>query len=45
MHADAMGELSVDFVEYGWFPDTLPSQEEGNDGEEDDEEDEEEIER
>ncbi|KAI0407113.1 MGMT family protein [Xylaria palmicola] len=24
---DALGELSVDFAEYGWFPDTLPSDE------------------
>lgn len=24
---DAMGELSVDFAEYGWFPDILPSEE------------------
>ncbi|KAH6999606.1 6-O-methylguanine DNA methyltransferase [Ilyonectria destructans] len=23
----AMGELSVDFAEYGWFPDALPSEE------------------
>ncbi|GAW25362.1 putative MGMT family protein [Rosellinia necatrix] len=24
---DALGELSVDFAEYGWFPDLLPSEE------------------
>ncbi|TRX97434.1 hypothetical protein FHL15_001712 [Xylaria flabelliformis] len=24
---DALGELSVDFAEYGWFPDSLPSEE------------------
>ncbi|KAI0393245.1 MGMT family protein [Xylariaceae sp. FL0594] len=24
---DAMGELSVDLAEYGWFPDVLPSEE------------------
>ncbi|KAM5343214.1 hypothetical protein ACJ41O_014180 [Fusarium nematophilum] len=24
---NAMGELSVDFSSYGWFPDTLPSEE------------------
>ena len=23
---NAMGELSVDFAEYGWFPDVLPSE-------------------
>ncbi|KAH8179145.1 6-O-methylguanine DNA methyltransferase, DNA binding domain-containing protein [Sarocladium implicatum] len=23
----AMGELTVDFAEYGWFPETLPSEE------------------
>ena len=23
-----MGEFSVDFAEYGWFPDALPSEEE-----------------
>ncbi len=22
-----MGELSVDFAEYGWFPESLPSEE------------------
>lgn len=25
---NAMGEFSVDFAEYGWFPDALPSEEE-----------------
>ncbi|KAI1753676.1 MGMT family protein [Xylaria castorea] len=24
---DALGELSVNFAEYGWFPDSLPSEE------------------
>lgn len=24
---DALGELSVDFSEYGWFPNSLPSEE------------------
>ncbi|KAI1349400.1 MGMT family protein [Xylaria sp. FL0043] len=24
---DAMGQLSVDFAEYGWFPEILPSEE------------------
>jgi len=24
---NAMGEYSVDFTEYGWFPDLLPSEE------------------
>jgi methylated-DNA-protein-cysteine methyltransferase related protein len=24
---NAMGEYSVDFAEYGWFPDLLPSEE------------------
>lgn len=25
--ANAMGELSIDFEEYGWFPEMLPSEE------------------
>lgn len=32
----ALGELMVDFGEFGWFPEALPS-EEGEDGEEHDE--------
>ena len=23
---DAMGQYTIDFSEYGWFPDTLPSE-------------------
>lgn len=37
---DALGELSVDFSEFGWFPDVLPSEEgeeEGQDWHLDDE--------
>lgn len=33
----AMGELSVDFSEYGWFPDELPSEADGQVVDEDDE--------
>ncbi|KAI3323664.1 MGMT family protein [Xylariaceae sp. AK1471] len=36
---DALGELSVDFAEYGWFPNSLPS-EEANEEEDWDSEDE-----
>lgn len=39
---DAMGEMSVDFGEYGWFPDVLPSEDTGAAVKEEDEEDEEE---
>ncbi|CEJ81806.1 Putative 6-O-methylguanine DNA methyltransferase [[Torrubiella] hemipterigena] len=40
---DAMGEMSVDFDEYGWFPDVLPSEAAGggagnDDADDDDEE-------
>lgn len=38
---DAMGEMSVDFDEYGWFPDVLPSEEAGGHGREDDDDDDE----
>ncbi|KAI1266173.1 DNA binding methylated-DNA--cysteine S-methyltransferase [Xylariaceae sp. FL1019] len=35
----ALGELSVDFGEYGWFPRSLPSEEEGiSDSDSDDDE-------
>ena len=37
----ALGEMSVDLVEYGWFPDVLPSEEgdfEEESGQEDGEE-------
>lgn len=27
MTAGALGELMVDFAEYGWFPEVLPSEE------------------
>ncbi|UPK98237.1 hypothetical protein LCI18_009172 [Fusarium solani-melongenae] len=30
----ALGELSVDFSEYGWFPETLPSEENENEHDE-----------
>lgn len=33
---DAMGEMSVDFDEYGWFPDVLPSEAAGGAGNDDD---------
>ncbi|KAK5991908.1 Alkyltransferase-like protein 1 [Cladobotryum mycophilum] len=33
----ALGELFVDFGEYGWFPSVLPSEEEEHDDSEDDE--------
>lgn len=28
MQTGSLGELMVDFAEYGWFPDVLPSEEE-----------------
>lgn len=41
MTQDALGELSVDLAEFGWFPPVLPSEEGDNSlGDEDDEEDE-----
>lgn len=36
VESGALGELIVDFAEYGWFPDVLPSE-----AEQDDEQDEE----
>ena len=36
----ALGELSVDFNSYGWFPSRLPSEEEGDESEEEEEQDE-----
>lgn len=29
----ALGELTVDFAEFGWFPEVLPSEEEGESSE------------
>ncbi|KAK8094624.1 hypothetical protein PG997_001309 [Apiospora hydei] len=37
----SLGELSVDFSQYGWFPRSLPSEADEDDEEVDDEEDEE----
>ena len=33
----ALGELTVDFVEFGWFPGELPSEAGGDDGLDEDE--------